>query len=537
MRIHPTGIGCLVLAFVFAFANAGGGYWAPAQDSPAADGGARSSVAPAASDSYRYVYPFIQYDRNVLEWAEESTFPAFFEKMSQTSERKLKVLHIGDSHIQTDLFTGYIRNEFQRVFGDGGRGFIFPYAAARTHAAYDYRTSCEGFWDYARNVQRAPLYDLGVTGATAHTEDPDASFHFTFTGGTVRKEFKRVTLYLKKSPQSFDLSVMAPGLETGVLVPGYDADSKPYVSFELPEMGSEITFSMRQSNPEQVFFECYGLVLETPGDSGVLYNSVGINGAGYKSVLKENLLASHVSALAPDLVVIDLGGNDFYGTVFNTPSLEADLSQVIDMVRAGAPDVSVLVTTAQDVYKGRRNVPECYYFAQLARRVALKKGCAFYDYYAVSGGRFSMLKWREAGLAQRDRVHLTVAGYSVKGELYFKAILNSYYAHVARPENVIADLPPAAKGGGTAAGLLPRASGEPPRVKEAVPEEPQRQIRRSYRVEKVSYRVKPGDSLKKVAARYRVTVQDLTNWNKLRSARLVVGRSLVIYRKKYTFAN
>ena len=60
------------------------------------------------------------------------------------------------------------------------------------------------------------------------------------------------------------------------------------------------------------------------------------------------------------------------------------------------------------------------------REIAFRKGCAFYDYYYVSGGQYSMMKWLTNQLARYDRVHLTAPGYYVRGELFCNALLNSY---------------------------------------------------------------------------------------------------------------
>ena len=48
--------------------------------------------------------------------------------------------------------------------------------------------------------------------------------------------------------------------------------------------------------------------------------------------------------------------------------------------------------------------------------------------------------------------------------------------------------------------------------------------------ERVSYRVKSGDYLGRIASRYGVTVTQLKNWNHLRSTNLRVGQVLYIYR-------
>jgi hypothetical protein len=48
---------------------------------------------------------------------------AFYEKMyqlEQSKSGKINIVHIGDSHIQADLFTAKIRTQFQKVYGNGG---------------------------------------------------------------------------------------------------------------------------------------------------------------------------------------------------------------------------------------------------------------------------------------------------------------------------------------------------------------------------------------------------------------------------------
>lgn len=44
----------------------------------------------------------------------------------------------------------------------------------------------------------------------------------------------------------------------------------------------------------------------------------------------------------------------------------------------------------------------------------------------------------------------------------------------------------------------------------------------------VTYTVKPGDTLEKIAATFGVTIEQLRNWNKLRSSRIVIGQELFI---------
>jgi membrane-bound lytic murein transglycosylase D len=48
--------------------------------------------------------------------------------------------------------------------------------------------------------------------------------------------------------------------------------------------------------------------------------------------------------------------------------------------------------------------------------------------------------------------------------------------------------------------------------------------------EKVLYRVRQGDTLFSIAKRYDATVQELKEWNRLRSNAIKVGQRLTIFR-------
>lgn len=49
--------------------------------------------------------------------------------------------------------------------------------------------------------------------------------------------------------------------------------------------------------------------------------------------------------------------------------------------------------------------------------------------------------------------------------------------------------------------------------------------------EKTVYRIKRGDTLGGIAARYNVKVSDIRKWNNLRSEMIREGKTLIIYRK------
>lgn len=482
---------------------------------------------------YQSYYPFINYDRNFIEYNSATALDTFFKKIPQTPFRKLKILHFGDSHLQADILAGGIRNRMEEILGYGGRGLVFPFMAAATHSAYDYKTACTGVWDYTRNTQREAVYDMGVIGATIHTTDTGATFKLVFRDGFIKENYTRLKIYCKQDSASYDLCLkyceQASTLHIDCNNP---SAGKSYIQINLPKSTDTLEFFVHKTDSTQHFFECYGLSIESSSDNGVLYNSTGINGAGYKSILKQRLFGAQLADMDPDLVIVDLGANDFFAGGFYAPEIESNLRKIIDIIQTAAPEAAIIVSNAQDIYyRRKRDVVECKDFSELTRRIAIEKNCAYYNYYDVSGGKASMNSWFKRGLAQSDKVHLTTPGYNVRGELFLNALLNSYLTYLLNPgkDSLLASQH-----------LVDTASLksyfveeinfgiENKKVVTEVYHEPEMITEGDN---KIYYTIRSGDNLGSIAQRYGVTVKELQYWNGLSGTKIIAGKALVIYKK------
>lgn len=462
---------------------------------------------------YRRYLPFIKYSHNYVEWNDVKAIENFYAKLALANTRKVKVLHIGDSHIQADFFTGYIRENIQQVFGYGGRGFIFPYVCAGTHSTYDYRTWKFGVWDGARNVKNPTFMDIGIAGAVARTKDEKAGFKFGFKDGIIKEDFTTLKIYCKKDTASFDLKIKLDNYADTIYLNTQAEPGLPYVTIELPVASDTFEIYMDKTDSLQNFFECYGLMLESCHDRGVLYNSVGINGAGFNHVLNQTLMDAQLAELKPDLVIIDIGANDFYGFPFKEAELKGNLERLISRIKTAAPGVSVMVSCSQDIYKKRRNISTAYNFSLLTQKTAGENTCAWYNYYTVAGGRYSMMKWRRYQLAKKDKVHLTTEGYNVKGDLYLNALINSYLLYLkSQPSSLHV---------GNGIYLTPSDS----LMAFSDTLDPENNPNKT----KITHVVKKGEKLKSIALKYNVDVEDIMDWNGLESYYIARGQKLVIY--------
>ncbi len=117
------------------------------------------------------------------------------------------VVHIGDSHIQADWFSGKVRTSLQQHFGNAGRGLVFPLRQARTNAAPDIRSTSNVSW-HARRISSTRNYPpVGISGFGLRTYAPGFELALEVAPNETGLDysFNRVTFFTDKGPGSYDL--------------------------------------------------------------------------------------------------------------------------------------------------------------------------------------------------------------------------------------------------------------------------------------------------------------------------------------------
>lgn len=181
----------------------------------------------------------------------------------------------------------------------------------------------------------------------------------------------------------------------------------------------------RQPNNDATLF--YGWYLENTRDTGIIYSTIGVNGATYAHYNRAEYFKEQLPALAPDLVVISLGTNESLGGRFSTPDIQMEVNKLLESIRAAAPGVPILICSNPDALRRRRYLnPNNLAVRGLLRQTAADQGLGWWDMHTVMGGHGSIRKWRSANLAQKDFVHFTGKGYQIQGDLLFAALMQAY---------------------------------------------------------------------------------------------------------------
>ena len=233
---------------------------------------------------------------------ESASFSAFRQKLDSLvhwGTGDVRVLHVGGSHVQGGTWSDRLRTRFLSLrYGlDGGRGLVFPFAAALTNTPVSYTTSYSGLWE-SHNCIKADGSDLGLTGIAAEVKDTASrvAVDLARNGGPVLRQsyaFNRVDVL---GEGEMEPVLLLQGRDTVYGVKGHQ-----YTHFDLPYYTDWL----------QVFFKgegrytLRGLYLDRTG-GGFTYSEAGINGASTSSWAKCSHWAEDLSRVMPDLVIFSL---------------------------------------------------------------------------------------------------------------------------------------------------------------------------------------------------------------------------------------
>ena len=505
-------------------------------------------ITPGYYDVDFTKYDFIDTSLNTIQFPKgNATFEPFFKKLDTLvfeNKGKVRILHIGGSHLQADVISGRIREHLVKEYpgASAGRGFIFPYSAARTNTPSSYASYYKGIWDKSKNVQKEITKQLGLLGIAVSTCDPRAeitllldkynseplwgetSFRlFGFSDSNNVQPVLRIDSmdvsgtfdstsqsYVFVSPRPIDTIQIAfrwadttKQAEVAAFITDSlykdsvaRADSLARIadSLRLDSLGllpsSSSVAALPSATPalDTMFQDDCGDVLDTncmnrdednriptemaaPKDSivdtvpprprftltgiltennapGITYTNVGINGARVQNYFEEicPLFEKEMSYYKPDLVIFAIGINDANVEVFNDKQFRDEYDQLIKRIQKVSPKTAFIFETNNDSYrKVRKKKYVQHPNGEIARKsffmLAEKHKAGVWDKFSIMGGLGSMAKWEKADLAKKDKVHFKTAGYQLLGDMFYKALMQAYFDHIA---NLPAEAPVAA---------------------------------------------------------------------------------------------
>ncbi len=379
-------------------------------------------------------YGFVKLNKNYIY--NTTKLDKTFEKLylqKINNNQSINIIHIGDSHLQADFITSVIRINLQSEFGNAGRGLVVPLKVARTNEPSNYASSSPFIWQSKRCVFPNQPLPIGIGAVTISNDSANSFFNLKiFDSPDLSYAFNKLTLFYLKDSTSFDIQIQDSFGNNIAFLNSMDEGKYPNTSqVNLPQLKNQISIYSIRSQLKQSRSIIFGVSLEN-NQSGILYHTIGVNGARFKNYTQAQYFCTQTKALAPDLIIISLGTNEANDLNFNEDNFYSEIQSLIIKLKRENPNSDFLLTTPADSYfQTIKSNPRMFSVANTIRCFANDNNIAYWDLHNTTGGKSSAANWKKNKLLRPDGVHYTPEGYKLQGTLFCNAFLNAYNNYVS----------------------------------------------------------------------------------------------------------
>ena len=329
---------------------------------------------------------------------------SFYASLSQSGKRIVRVLHYGDSQIEEDRMTQQIREAMQNRYGGSGVG-LMPLAQTIPSRTVKQQLHMNG-----RQIQPA-----------------QGPRRFIVYGP--KRDRRDDGLYGVMGQVAVMNDSLVPGSEELMAVCTPQDPKNRYTKWQiLADSAIQYSFSR-----DTVFLSGKGNVygLSQESDIGLIVDNIPMRGClGLVFTKMDSAqLADFYREQNVRLIILQFGGNaiPFNETPSTIQGIVRGLRKQVQYLRMLAPEASFLFIGPSDMLTQIDGVWQTYpmvpYMDRLLQQMAQDEQIAYFSLFRWMGGRGSMAKWQEVGLAGEDGIHFTRSGARKAGNAVAKWIL------------------------------------------------------------------------------------------------------------------
>jgi lysophospholipase L1-like esterase len=352
----------------------------------------------------------IQNTKDNVNW---NRFASIINNNKSPHKADLSIVHIGDSHIQGGYYTNRFRELLCESYGIKQRGFVFPYSLVKTNGPEDVKFYSNSSWSGEKYNHSHSRKKAGISGYYLHLNDSVGTISVVLKHGMdPLLPFQELVIYHNNK----NLRVYsALALRTTV-----DSIGDQLFTSHIFFNNRVDSISLRIQS-RGFLTQFYGFELKN-NQTGIVYHSMGINGASFDTFTNEIDYMSLLKTFHPDCIIISLGTNDSYLRQVDTSALKNKISVIIEKVKSEFPGSCILLATPGDHLIHNKYFNENLIKTRAAIiSVALRYQCAYWDFFSVMGGLGSSKRWAQHGLMYKDMLHLSKEGYKLQADLFFEA--------------------------------------------------------------------------------------------------------------------
>ena len=365
-------------------------------------------------------------------------FDALYEL--KNNPQAIRVLHYGDSQIEGDRITDYLRLKLQGQFGGQGPGLIslMPIASSLINrvttapgwdrytvfTAKDKRVSHTNYGILAGFNRFAPYKKLSDSSSVLSSS---VMVTTTKLGGTNALGYKKVKLFYGGAQRRtwcefYDgpALIAADSLESG--------GSLRLKEYKVGYGSNTHTIKFRGKDSP----DFYALSLES--DNGIMVDNIALRGSSgtFFHQINNSQLKEFYQYLNVKFIILQFGGNSL--PAINDKEMAVNYANYIryqiSLLKKMAPGASILFIGPSDMSIKRGTDYVTYPYLETMRdalrKVVIESDCAFYDMYDCMGGKNSMATWVEQKLAATDYTHFSPQGARKIATLFYAQLIKEY---------------------------------------------------------------------------------------------------------------
>jgi lysophospholipase L1-like esterase len=361
--------------------------------------------------------------------------------LSQLTDETCRIIHYGDSQLEGDRVSAYLRNRLQGMYGGSGPGFIpikqvyqqisaevipseqwLRYAAfdptqeKMEHRKYGLYTSISRFHPYITPSDSLSTQPLNWQKATINI-NPSKRLYSKLASYT------RIGLHYGECIAPTSIKVYQDGnlIQSDSLLK--DGQYHEY-QLEFPSTPQNLLIELESTMSP----DFYGITLD--GSNGISLDNVAMRGASGTIFVSQDRTSfkQMVDNLQPKVFIFQYGGNTV-PYLKDEKAVENYAKYVlsnINWVRRNNPEATVIFIGPSDmstsVNGNRITYPLLPYLNKKLKETCVANNIAFWSLFDAMGGENSMPYWVDQELASNDYTHFTVNGYRIISELFFTAL-------------------------------------------------------------------------------------------------------------------
>ncbi len=387
---------------------------------------------------------------NCLEFPDgiHQSLNSFFEALRTKAynKKQIRVLHYGDSQIEGDRISSYLRSRLQAKFGGGGIGLVhaLPQSSQTGYVLQSTSSNWEKTTLAPHDKVLSGINRYGVLGG--YSSFASSKNLFSKSTNEAWIEFNRIG-GINSSARKFDRIRIFYGFNSKPFMVQLDSDSKTNDAELIPNTNklSSLSWDISQStNTFEIKFKgdssplIFGISLET--EKGIAVDNIPIRGSSGTDFTKTDMvfMSEMLRMLNAKLIILQFGVNVVPNVVENYKYYQNQLYNQVKAIQTALPDASIIIIGVSDVSRKEglhyNSYPNIEKIRDAQKQAAFKAGVPFWDCYKAMGGKNSMAAWENADppLASKDFIHFTYRGANLIAEMFYAALISEYEGYLEK---------------------------------------------------------------------------------------------------------